>query len=239
MLVNYGLSLVAGLLTVLSPCVLPLLPILLAGANARHRLGPLALISGLVLISSSFGFSIAVLGQGGGFDPDLIRHVGGGLLAGFGVLMLMPRVMDRLAVRLEPITGTAAALAANFNGNGLAAQFAIGALCGVIWSPCAGPTLGAAIGLATQAGGALQAAVMMLSFSIGAALPMLVLAYGSRAGILGKKAAFQRLAGFLKPAAAMAFLLIGLLTLSGLDRRLESGLVEWSPAWLTKLTTRI
>ena len=119
------------------------------------------------------------------------------------------------------------------------AEAAAGALTGLLWSPCAGPTLGAAIGLVVQARTFQLGAAEMLIFSVGAATPMLLLAYGARTGIAHRRGLLMKLAGPLKAAAAVAFVLIGLLTLSALDRPLEAMLVKASPAWLTNFSTQL
>ena len=235
---SYLLSLLAGMLTALSPCVLPLLPIVLASAFGRNRLAPLALVSGLVLSSGLLGLAIASFGMRSGVDPAVVRNVGSALLIGFGILLLVPRLQDALGTRLSGLTGAASGVADRVADLGLAGQFAAGVVTGLVWSPCTGPTLGAAVGLAAQAGTVARAAVMMMLFSLGAGLPMLTLAYGSRAGIVSRKAAFGRLTARFKPAAGILFALVGMMTLTGVDKRAEAVLVRASPAWLTDLTTR-
>ena len=235
---SYLLSLLAGVLTALSPCVLPLLPIVLASALGRHQLGPLALVSGLVLASGLFGLAIAMLGLRSGLDPRWVRGISGGLLAGFGLLLLVPRLQDGLSRRLSVLSGAAARTASAVARFGLLGQFGAGALTGLVWSPCTGPTLGAAVGLASQAGSVPKAAAMMLLFSLGAGIPMLALAYGSRAGITARKVSLRRVSVHAKPVAGILFAVVGVMTMTGLDKRVEAALVQASPSWLTDLTTR-
>ncbi len=235
---NYLFSLLAGLLTALSPCVLPLLPIVLGGAATRSRWVPAVMVAGLVLTSAAFGFLVASVGRGIGMDADLIRRGSGLLLILVGATLLLPGLQARLTAIVAPVSGWASAAATRTEAGGLAMQFAAGALTGLVWSPCAGPTLGAAIGFAMQADTQVRAAVTMLMFSIGAGLPMLALAYGTRAAIGFRKARLSGIARVLKPLASVAFILVGSLTMSGLDHRLESALVELSPSWLTDVTTK-
>jgi len=233
------LSLLAGLLTTLSPCVLPLLPMVFAGAAARSRFGPIVLIGALVLTSASLGLALATLARGAAFEPDIIRKVGAALMAVMGLVLLAPPVQAALSGVMGPISSWAGRHATQSEFRGLWGQALSGALTGLIWSPCAGPTLGAAIGLVVQAHTFALGALEMLIFSLGAATPMLLMAYGARAVVLQRRGVLMRLAGPLKSAAAVAFLAMGLLTLSGLDRRLEAYLVKISPAWLTDFSTHL
>ena len=98
------LSFVAGLLTTLSPCVLPLLPMILAGAATRSRAGPLVLIVSLVLTSAALGLALATLARGAAFDPEIIRKVGAALMTVMGVVLLTPSLQARLAGAMAPVS---------------------------------------------------------------------------------------------------------------------------------------
>src|SRR5206468_5231427 len=126
----------------------------------------------------------------------------------------------------------------NLQGGGLAGQFLIGVLLGAVWSPCVGPTLGAASLLAAQGRDLPQVALTMFVFGLGAALPLLILGLLSREAMLRWR---HRLASAGKSAKAglgALFVAIGGLVLTGLDKAIEAMLVEASPQWLTDLTTR-
>ena len=145
---NPLLGFAAGALTILSPCVLPLVPIVLGSAAQANPRGPLALAAGLVVSFTATGLVIASLGNAADFDPELFRRFGAVLLALVGVLLLMQRLQDRLALAAAPLTSWAHARQSGLNRYGLAGQAAIGLLLGLVWSPCVGPTLGAATVLA-------------------------------------------------------------------------------------------
>jgi len=142
------LGFAAGALSAFSPCVLPLLPLVLAGAVERHRLGPLVLAAGLAASATVVGFAVALLGFA--LDRDLVRVLAGGLLVLVGLVLLIARLDVAVARAAAPIAAGAAALLARLGPGGLAGQFVVGALLGALWTPCGGPTLGAAIGLAAQ-----------------------------------------------------------------------------------------
>jgi cytochrome c biogenesis protein CcdA len=109
----------------------------------------------------------------------------------------------------------------------------------VIWSPCSGPTLGAAIGLATQGDDLGRAAATMAAFALGAATPILLLAYGSRQAILSRRDWMARASRIGKPLMGAAFFGIGLFVLTGLDKVVETSLTRAMPDWLVTVTTRL
>jgi cytochrome c biogenesis protein CcdA len=231
------LSFAAGALSLLSPCVLPLLPVALAGALDRHRLGAVALAGGLALSATGFGLSAALLGTA--LDRDAVRLVAAALLVVVGAVLLMPALEEIFARAARPIAGGAATLLQRLDGSrGLAAQVLAGALLGVLWIPCGGPTLASAIGLAAQRESLAAAAVVMAAYSAGAAVPLLAVAYGSRRTLCTppRLAAIARVG---KPAMGMALVLMGALTLAGADKVLEGHLVDLMPAWLVDLTTAL
>ncbi|MBI3444310.1 MAG: sulfite exporter TauE/SafE family protein [Magnetospirillum sp.] len=235
---NLAFGFLAGSLSTLSPCVLPLLPVLLGGALQQHRLAPLALAGGLAASFTSVGIFVATLGFAADIDSNAIRSVAAILMAVFGVVMLSPRLYLAFVQMAAPLAGGANGLLGRMSGDGLWGQFLLGMLLGAVWSPCAGPTLGAAIGLAAQSGSTGQAAIIMGLFSLGATTPMLVLAYGSRTAMAGRRDRLALLAKSAKPVMGGFLLLMGFLIVSGLDKVIETGLTNAMPLWLVDLTTR-
>jgi len=235
---SYGLALIAGLLTALSPCVLPLIPIVIGTAIGEHRLGPVALAAGLGLSFVVVGLFVATIGFAAGLDQDLFRSVAAILLIVVGGVLLMPRLQARLASGTGPIGNWAQEHADGFSPRGLGGQFLVGLLLGAVWSPCVGPTLGAASVLAARAENLFAVAITMLAFGVGATLPLLAIGLMSREA-LGRWRNRLLAAGRSGKAVMGALLLaVGALILTGLDKRVETVLVDASPAWLTDLTTR-
>ena len=147
---NPVLAYAAGALTILSPCVLPLVPIVLGSAGQNHRYGPLALAAGLVLSFTGVGFALATVGAASGFDGDWVRYFGAALLLLAGIALLVPKLQYWLQGAAAPLSAWASERQSGLERFGLAGQFGIGALLGLVWSPCVGPTLGAATVLAAQ-----------------------------------------------------------------------------------------
>ncbi len=238
MIGTIGLALLAGVLSVLSPCVLPLVPIVLGAAASEHRFGPVALAGGLALSFTIVGLFVATIGFAMGIDAGLFRTAAALLLVGIGAVLMAPGLQARLAVAAGPVGTWTEERFGGFSTTGLSGQFGVGLLLGAVWSPCVGPTLGAASVLAARGESLGAVALTMLAFGIGAALPLLGLGLLSRDALMRWRnrmmAAGKGLKGVLGALLASA----GLLILTGLDKRLEAWLVDVSPEWLTALTTR-
>lgn len=234
---SYGLSFLAGLLSTLSPCVLPLVPILMSSAASAHRFGPLSLVGGLMLSFTVVGVVIGSFGASIGLEQDTLRTAGGMLLILFGVVLLSSKLQEYFSSAISR-TGAGQGLLARLNPGGLHGQFLLGMLLGLAWSPCVGPTLGVAITLASQGQALLQVGAVMLIFSMGAALPLLAISVLSRQA-LGRWRKCMLLAGQLgKKIFGTALLVIGILILSGTDKSFEKWAVNAMPDWLVILTSR-
>jgi cytochrome c-type biogenesis protein len=231
------LALVAGILSILSPCVLPILPIVLGTAASSHRRGPLALAAGLSLSFVVIGLFLATAGHSIGLDADRLRYVVAALVVMVGGVLLLPSLQARLASAASPIGNWADGMLATGRSGGLAGQFWIGVLLGAVWSPCVGPTLGAASLLAAQGKDLGQVALTMLAFGIGAALPLLGLGWLSRETMVRWRGTLLSTGHGLKSALGLLFVIIGVLIISGADKKLEVFLVDASPQWLSDITT--
>jgi cytochrome c-type biogenesis protein len=233
-----GLAFLAGILSILSPCVLPLLPIVLGSAASEHRYAPAALAAGLALSFVVIGIFVATIGFAIGLDAGVFRAVSAVLLIGLGLLLLVPSLSAQVAAAGGPVSNWVEGQFGGFAANGVGGQFVLGLILGAVWSPCVGPTLGAASLLAAKGQNLGEVTLTMLAFGLGAGLPLVVL------GLLSREA-FTRWRGRLMEAgkggkAVLGSLLIaiGLLVATGLDKTLETILVDASPDWLTQLTTR-
>lgn len=233
-----GFGFLAGVLTILSPCVLPLLPLVLGPAISAHRFGLPALAAGLVLAFVGVGLFVATIGFSVGLDGDVFRAISAVLLGLVGIVLLSSGLQLKLSLAGGGIGNAASRLVAKISPNGVGGQFVLGLLLGAIWSPCVGPTLGAASLLAAQGQNLASVAAVMAAFGLGTALPLIGL------GLLSRQA-MGRWRGRLLGAGKTGKLVLGglslaiaALILSGYDRSLETVLVQASPDWLTDLTTR-
>jgi cytochrome c-type biogenesis protein len=234
---SYGLSLLAGMLSTLSPCVLPLLPIIFGSAVAAHRFGALALAAGLTLSFVSIGLFIATLGFSLGLDDGVFRWIGASVLLCVGVVLLSEIFQARLAIAASPLAAGAEGLIERLNPVGLRGQFLIGLLLGLVWTPCVGPTMGAAATLAARRQDLLEVAALMIIFGFGAALPMLLIGTLSREFITRWRGGLAHAGKAGKRALGALMVVLAIFILTGIDKSVESVLVAWSLGWVTDITT--
>lgn len=202
-----SLAFAGGFLTVLSPCILPVLPILVGRSLQTHRLGPLVLVGGLVggfaLAGSLLGITVSWFAGA----ASLLRTLAIVVLLVLGILAIFPSLNARVFGRLGIGGSDESSL------TGLWGEFWLGSQLGLIWTPCAGPVLGSILTLAAIGNDGLSAFGLLVVYGLGAAVPMLALAYGGRA--LGRKLLsvrpqseiLQRVGGAAVAATALAILL--------------------------------
>ena len=204
---TFGFALGGGLLTILSPCVLPVIPLVLGRSFRSHRLGPVMLVLGLV---SGFALIGSLLGVASswfvGFT-NILRNVAVGLLFGLGVMAIFPELNYRFmsywqfGKSWQPKTP------------GLWSEFWIGTQLGLLWTPCAGPALGSILVLAAVKHEVLGALALLTVYGLGAGIPLLAIAYSSRyvsnssRRLLPYAGTFQRIGGILMAGTAIAILL--------------------------------
>ena len=239
MVTSLGLAFLAGILSVMSPCVLPLLPLVLGAAASEHRLGPAALAAGLALSFVIIGLFVATVGFAIGLDAGIFRTGAAIMLILIGLVLMVPAAQTRLAVAAGPVSNWTESRFGGFSTAGLLGQFGVGMLLGAVWSPCVGPTLGAASLLASQGRDLGIVALTMLLFGLGAALPLLLLGTLSREVLMRWRDRMMGLGKGLKAALGLILVATGLMIASGYDKAAETALVNASPAWLTSLTTRL
>jgi cytochrome c-type biogenesis protein len=238
-LFDYVLAYAAGLLTLINPCVLPLLPLICASAIARHRLAPLAMAGGMAVSFTLAGLGAFALTRALGVPQDAIALGAGWVMLGFGLVMLTPPLQTQFS-RLAGATASGSTrLLGQVEGRGLGGEAAAGALLGLAWSPCIGPTLGGAIGLAAQGESLGHAGLIMAFFALGAASIVLALAYGTRAALSSRRATLMRLAPHAKTALGFGLVLVGLAIIFRIDRMLEAWALGVLPVWLVDLSVSI
>lgn len=228
----------AGCLSILAPCVLPLVPIVFGTALSAHRYGPVALALGVALSFTLIGLFVATIGFSIGLDTDVFQKAAAVLLVLIGIVLLVPALQVRFATAAGPIGQVAQTRLGAVDGAGLAGQFGVGLLLGAVWSPCTGPTLGAASLMAAESKNLGLVALVMLAYGLGAGLPLMALGLLSRETLMRWRGGLMRTGRSGKQILGALLVALGLLMLSGYDKKLEAGLVAASPDWLTRLTTR-
>ncbi|MBB3012711.1 cytochrome c biogenesis protein CcdA [Cupriavidus alkaliphilus] len=183
-MIDAYLAFAAGVLTIASPCVLPVLPMLLgASLGETSRLRPLAIALGFVSAFSALGIVFGALTSAFSDAPGVIRNVAIAILFAAGLARLWPagfaRLTAPLAAPFAALTDRAAG-AGSRAGNGLAGGFVLGMTLGAVWTPCAGPVLASILALVAKAQDLHRAAGLLALFAAGAAVPMLGIAYGGQ-----------------------------------------------------------
>ncbi len=233
-----ALAFAAGVLSVLSPCVLPILPIVLCAATTDRKASPVALAAGLSTSFVAVGLFVATIGYSLGLDANVFRYVAASLIIAIGIVLMLPQLQAHLAAASSPIANWTDQRFRSQRGTGISGQFWIGVLLGAVWSPCVGPTLGAASLLAAQGRNLPQVAITMLVFGIGAAFPLLLVGLLSREAVARWRMRLLSAGQVTKVGLGIVFVAIGALVITGLDKSIEAALVAASPQWLTDLTTR-
>lgn len=235
--VNYFLAFLAGVLSTLSPCVLPILPIVLSIAFNQHRLGPLALATGLTVSFAIIGTLLSQLGASIGLDQESFRVFAAILMIVIAMVLLSERLQAIFASLTSGLSSFGHGLLSRVTLDGLTGQFLIGILLGLVWSPCVGPTLGAAVTLASQGKELGNVIFIMLIFGLGAGLPLVLIGYASKKAVGHLKGKLGNIGKIGKKLLGLFFLIMGVLIISGSDKNLEAFLLQHSPSWLTTLTT--
>ena len=229
----------AGLLTLINPCVLPVLPIVLAGALQASRWGPAALAAGMGLSFVALGLLGTAAGRALGLTEETVSQAGAVLMVGFGLVLLVPAASRGFALATAGVSTRADAGIGTLDRQGAGGQFLGGALLGAVWSPCIGPTLGAAISLASQGQGIAQAGAVMTAFAAGVATLILGIGYGLRAALSRNRALMMAVATRARPALGAVFVAVGLAILFRLHHAVEAWAVEALPAWLIDLSVSL
>ena len=236
---EYILGYAAGLLTLINPCVLPILPIVLATALQAGRAGPLAVAAGLSVSFVALGLLVSVAGRSLGITDATLANAGAVLMILFGLVLLVPRFSASFATATAGMSARADAQIDATDRSGLTGQFVGGLLLGIVWSPCIGPTLGGAISLASQGENLLHATGIMVTFALGVSTIILALGYGAQSVIRRRQTWMRSLAGSARPIMGAVFVAVGLAILFKFHHTLEFWALEYLPEWFTELSVSI
>ncbi len=173
------LALLAGVLTIAAPCIFPLLPILL-GTSIGHtsKTRPLFIVAGFILVFSVAALFLSFLSTHAGLNSNVVRNIGIAALALFGIFMLIPSSFDAVSLKLNSLASKSSAIGGT--GQGSRGAFILGMTLGVVWTPCAGPVLASVLALIALQKELLTAGILLVAYSIGASVPMLILAYAGQ-----------------------------------------------------------
>ncbi|MGH3104142.1 MAG: cytochrome c biogenesis protein DipZ [Gaiellaceae bacterium] len=218
MIVLLGIGFLAGVITAISPCVLPVLPLLLAGGASGGRRRPYAIVAGLVASFTFFTLAAATLLDLLGLPQDLLRNLAIAMLFVVAATLIVPRVAYLLERPFHFLTRRRAGDA----GGG----FVLGLSLGLVFVPCAGPVLAAVTVLAANREVDAQAVLLTLAYAAGAALPMLAIAIGGRR----VSGALRAQMVWLRPALGGVIAVTALAIALGVDRRFQTAVPGYTEA---------
>lgn len=224
------LALIAGLLSLLSPCVLPMIPAVTASAMRASRTGVWFLAAGLALTFAIGGSLLTYLLLSAGLGPEIMRTFAAYFMLAMGLILSIDWLNQQFSMLLSRLTSRLPSGGqVNENTDHPAFQFVVGGSLGLVWLPCVGPTLGAAIALASTGQSMLMSFTVMLAFGLGTALPLVAIGYAA-----GVKLSKLRTSGkFGRKLLGYALLLIALMIFSGFDKVLELWAIEFLPDWVS------
>lgn len=231
-----GLSLAAGSLTTLSPCVFPLLPLVLGGALQGSRLAPVAMGVGMTLSFAGIGMALGSIGPALGVDADSVRTAGAVLLIAFALVMLVPALGERFTRWMLPIASSANAASARLDSGSLVGALLLGGVLGLVWSPCSGPLLGSALTLVASEGGVARGGIVLGIFGLGAAIPLVGVAYASRSGFTRVRDWVLARIEQVRRGFALLLGALGVAILTGADKWVEARVLQWLPDSWVNLT---
>ncbi|WP_435140033.1 cytochrome c biogenesis CcdA family protein [Pseudopelagicola sp. nBUS_19] len=233
------LAYAAGLLTLINPCVIPVLPIVLASALHASRYGPVALALGMSLSFVGLGISINALGYSVGINPGTIAKVGAFLMMVFGTVLLVPILSRAFSTATVGVASRANSSIDKMDGSSVRGQFLGGLLLGVVWSPCVGPTLGGALALASQGENLIEAGSIMIAFAFGVSTLILGIGYVARSSLTSHHGTVRRLTIVARPVMGLIFVVTGFALFYNVHYKLEAWLVDVMPDWLLFLSVSL
>ncbi|HYW84642.1 MAG TPA: cytochrome c biogenesis protein DipZ [Spirochaetia bacterium] len=242
MTVILAFAFLSGVITILSPCILPVLPIVLSGGVGGGKARPFGVLAGFVVSFTAFTLSLSAIVQAIGIPVDALRIVAVVLIVLFGVVMLVPWLRDRFEILTSRIASRgsrggagAAAGAPQTRWAGFWSGLVVGLSLGLIWTPCVGPIMASVISLAlTQHvdGGSVS---ITLAYTLGTSIPMLAIMLGGRA-LLKKVPALTRNAANIQKGFGVLMILVGVAIGLGWDRQFQASVLRLFPNYGAGLT---
>ncbi len=231
---------IAGMATVITPCVLPVLPAVLSG-SVGSRLRPLAIVTGMSISFTLMGLLFSAVASFS-FFAEYLRWFSIFLIIGMGAILFDDDVNEIYVKISSSIVNSARArvsflgkLSSKVPGEGLLGGLFLGMSLGILWIPCVGPILGSVFAFVAESsassGGLLHGAFLLLVYSLGVGIPMLIIAYSGKS-VSGRVKWFVKRGHFFKKLSGLVLILVGLMMLFGIDKYLKTILLPYFPEYL-------
>ncbi len=231
---------IAGMATVITPCVLPILPAVLSG-SVGSRLRPLAIVTGMSITFTLMGLLVSAVASFS-FFTEYLRWFSIFFIIGMGVVLFDDDVNDGYVKISSSVVNSVrerfsflGKLASKAPGEGLLGGLFLGMSLGILWIPCVGPILGSVFAFVAEnsasSGGLTHGAILLLVYSLGVSLPMLIIAYSGK-GISGRVKWFVKRGHFFKKLSGLILILVGLMLLFGIDKYIKTVLLPYFPVYI-------
>lgn len=224
---------IAGIVTILSPCILPILPIVLSGSIGGGKRRPLGVITGFIASFTLFTLFLSTIIRLTGISADALRLFSVLVIAGFGISLIIPQfqqVIERLFSRLAGLAPKSSS-----NNSGFLGGVLIGLSLGLVWTPCVGPILASIISLSFTGTVTSTAFLITLAYSLGTALPMLAITYGGRQ-LLQNHPWLLKNTGKIQKVFGLVMIVTALAILFNFDRKFQAYILEKFPNYGIGLT---
>jgi len=224
----------AGIVTILSPCILPILPLILSGSIETGKSRPIGIVVGFIASFTFFTLALSTIVRSSGFDPDILRSVAVVLLFVFGLSMIIPKIQGLLELLFSKLSS----LVPNTSQKtGLLGGLIIGASLGLLWAPCVGPILASVIALAATSAVSLQTTIVTLAYSLGTAIPLFAIMIGGQT-LLSRVPFLVRNTMLIQRSFGVFMIITAIVIAFGYDRKFQTLVISVFPnygAGLTKL----
>ena len=219
----------AGVLTIAAPCTLPLLPVLLGTSlGQKNKLRPVFIVLGFVIIFTFAAVILSLLARQFGFDTNIVRNIGIFVLALFGLLLIWSKPFELVAVKFTPLIAKVS-VKAGLGNKGNFSALLLGMTLGLVWTPCAGPVLASILTLIALEKDLLAAGILLLFYSLGAGVPMLIIAFGGQY-ISGKVLVISKYSRLLQQIFGVMIILLAVSMFFNYDTKLYSLIFQYFPS---------
>ncbi|MDX1957230.1 MAG: cytochrome c biogenesis CcdA family protein [Leptospiraceae bacterium] len=232
----YFYSFLAGLIGTFSPCVIPVIPIVITSSLNVSKIGPIYLFIGMILSFTVFGFLVARIGNEINIFQEDVSQISSSLMILFGLMLVFE--FHFLKERLSIISNSFSKIFDSLDHKKSLSQFYLGLLLGGIWSPCTGPSLGVAISLASSQKESIKSLIIMLVYAIGSGIPILIIAYGMRNYFKRNLSNLTSISEKIKKIFGIIILVSGIIIFSHLDKYFEYLLIQYLPDSYLQILTK-
>ncbi|MDH5533893.1 MAG: cytochrome c biogenesis protein DipZ [Candidatus Pacebacteria bacterium] len=233
MLLLIAFAFIAGIVTILSPCILPVLPFILSGSTSEDKARPWGVVLGFVASFTFFTLFLTTLVKLTGVSADVLRYASITILFLFGLSLIVPQVQLLLEKAFTMVAGKVPNTAAS---TGLFGGLLVGLSLGLLWTPCVGPILASVISLALTGSVTGGAVLITLSYALGTSIPMLVIMKGGQA-ILQRNQWLVRNTANIQKGFGVLMMITAFAIFNNYDRKFQSYILEAFPQYGVGLTS--